>query len=286
MNNATRLATFVASLFGIACAPVALSSELGSGEEAQAQKLLADNFRLGIGGGLFRFNSSYKLGVDDRLPIFIDGEGTLGLEDTTFVPIIYGQWHFAERHAIGFHYFRIDREGSEVAVDRQFDALRINGVLRAQDKSSFYYLNYSYAFQSNEHLLLKGLFGIYTVDLDFQFEGIGEISINDVPVESGRFSSKVEKLAPLPMLGLQFWAKASKNWALGARLTVVGGEVNDLQGFVIEADVTARYRLAKHVGLILGASYFNGDLEITDTDEQKDLTYGYDGVYVGLDFNF
>ena len=100
--------------------------------------------------------------------------------------LIYGQWHFAERHAIGFHYFRIDREGSALAVDRQFDALRINGVLRAQDKSSFYYLNYSYAFQSNEHLLVRGLFGIYTVDLDFQFEGIGEISINVNTVVSGQ----------------------------------------------------------------------------------------------------
>ena len=286
MNNKTRLATFVACLFGIACAPVALSSELGSSEEVQAQELLTDNFRLGIGGGLFRFNSSYRLSVDDRLPIFIDGEGTLGLEDTTFVPIIYGQWHFAERHAIGFHYFRIDREGSALAVDRQFDALRIKGVLRAQDKSSFYYLNYSYAFQSSEHLLLKGLFGIYTVDLDFQFEGIGEISINDVPVETGKFTSGAVELAPLPMLGLEFWAKASKNWTLGTRFTVVGGEVNDVQAFVVEADVVARYRLAKHVGLVLGVSYFNGDLEITDTDEQKQVTYGYDGVYVGLDFNF
>ena len=50
--------------------------------------------------------------------------------------------------------------------------------------------------------------------------------------------------------------------------------------------MTARYSLSKHVGLVLGASYFNGDLELTDTDEQKQLTYGYDGVYVGLDFNF
>ena len=107
-----------------------------------------------------------------------------------------------------------------------------------------------------------------------------------MPVESGRFNSKAEKLAPLPMLGLQFWAKASKNWTLGSRLTVVGGEVNDVQGFVVEADVTARYRLSKHVGLILGASYFNGGLELTNTDEQKQMSYGYDGVYVGLDFNF
>jgi len=213
---------------------------------------------------------------------------SLSIDVMNIIPLrlIYGQWHFAERHAIGFHYFRIDREGSALAVDRQFDALRINGVLRAQDKSSFYYLNYSYVFQSNEHLLIKGLFGIYTVDLDFQFEGIGEISINDMPVESGRFNSKAEKLAPLPMLGIEFWAKASKKWTLGSRLTVVGGEVNDVKGFVVEADVTARYRLSKHVGLILGASYFNGDLELTNTDEQKQMTYGYDGVYVGLDFNF
>lgn len=54
--------------------------------------------------GLFRFNSRYRLSIDDRLPIFIDGEVTLGLEDTTFNPFIYGQWHFAERHGVGFHW--------------------------------------------------------------------------------------------------------------------------------------------------------------------------------------
>ena len=91
MIKASHMAKVVMCLSGIACASVAPGAESENGGDRTAQELLAGNFALGIGAGYFRFNSSYLLQIDDRLPKFIDGEGNLGLEETTFVPFIYSQ---------------------------------------------------------------------------------------------------------------------------------------------------------------------------------------------------
>jgi hypothetical protein len=286
MNNTIRAIAITMCMFGAACGPAAWCAETGAAGDSNVSQLIVGKFGLGVAAGVYRFTSSYRLKVEDQVPIFIDGEGTLGLEETTAIPILYGTWNIAGRHGIGFRYFRIDREGSDLAIDKQLGSLSINGILTAHDQSSFYQLNYYYAFQSNENLLLRGMIGLYTLDLKFRFDATGEIRVDDTPVASGTYSKKVEQWAPLPMLGLEFWARTGKRWALGSRITLVGGEVNDINGFVVEANLNARYKLAKHLGLIFGVNYFNGDLDIKDTEQDQTIKYGYDGVYLGLDFNF
>ena len=173
MNNTIRSIVITICMFGTACGPAAWCAETGAAGDSNVSQLIVGKFGLGIAAGVYRFTSSYRLKLEDRVPIFIDGEGTLGLEETTVLPILYGR-NIAGRHGIGFRYFRIDRKGSDLAIDRQFESLSIDGVLTARDQSSFYQLNYFYAFQSNENLLLRGLVGLYTLDLKFRFDATGK----------------------------------------------------------------------------------------------------------------
>ncbi len=36
----------------------------------------------------------------------------------------------------------------------------------------------------------------------------------------------------------------------------------------------------------IAANYFNGDIDINNDDERTEVTYGYDGFSIGLDFNW
>lgn len=255
-------------------------------ESSDVQQVVAGRFGLGIAGGAMRFNSSYRLQRGSGLPIFVSGEGTLGLDETVLVPIFYGEWNITPRHALGFHYFGVDREGSALAVNQDFGSLSVDGVLRARDQSSFYYLNYSYAFVADEDRFLRGTLGVYTVDLEFVFDAFGDVEIDGNPVTSGMYSETVNQLAPLPMVGVQYANKWTERWLLAARFLFIGGEVNDLSGIIVDVNFAARYNLMKNAGLILGFNYFDADIDIREGNKSQDIAYGYDGLFAGLDFRF
>ena len=92
------------------------------------------------------------------------------------------------------------------------------------------------------------------------------------------------------MIGLRFLSLATDKWALGAQVTAVWGQYQDVQALVVEAQISARYQLANNVGLVIGVNYFNGDIDISEDDEDggssSDIEYGYDGLFLGLDYNF
>lgn len=276
----------IALAIGIMSSSTALCADGEAMESSNVQQVVPGRFGLGIAGGAMRFNSSYRLQRGSGLPIFVSGEGTLGLDETVLVPIFYGEWNITPRHALGFHYFGVDREGSALAVNQEFGSLSVDGLLQARDESSFYYLNYSYAFVADEDRFFRGTLGVYAVDLEFAFDAFGEIAIDDNPVTSGMYSDKVSQLAPLPMLGVQYANKWTERWLLAARFLFIGGEVNDLSGIIVDVSFAARYNLMKNAGLILGFSYFDADIDIRDGSKSQDIAYGYDGIFAGLDFRF
>ncbi len=247
-------------------------------------------FVLGIAAGVNRFSTSYRFKGDGAIPIFIDGEGLLGLPQTNVVPILYGNWRINPKHSLGFHAFDIRRTGSDIAVDLEYRSVSIDGVVTVSDKSSFFYLNYAYTLKETSNILVKGLLGVYVIDLKFEIDAVGDISIDDVPVVSGEYNDGFNQIAPLPMIGLQFLSLATDKWALGGKVAAVWGRYEDVQALIVEAQVSARYQLANNFGLIIGVNYFNGDIDISEDDEDNgsssDIEYGYDGLFLGLDYNF
>jgi hypothetical protein len=159
-------------------------------------------------------------------------------------------------------------------------------VVSLSDQSKFYYANYSYTFKEDESIWIKGLIGLYTLDLDMALRAEGEITIGGIPVASGVYEDSVSNTLPAPMFGFQFWARASERWALGARLTMVGGTYGDYSAQVFQADISARYKFTDAFGLITGVNYFDADIDIRKGTETSEIKYGYSGFYLGLDFSF
>ena len=74
-------------------------------------------FSLGVGGILVRLDTNFKFtSKPSGRSVFVDGEGTLGLPETDIIPALYGYYRFAKKHAIGFSYFRINREATSLST--------------------------------------------------------------------------------------------------------------------------------------------------------------------------
>ena len=274
----------------VALVAMAVSTQITAAEPASLYpRKYGSNkhFLLGVAAGLERFDSNVK--VTDKVTgrsVFIDGESSLGLPETEFIPILYGAWQISKRHGMGFNYFRINRTSTLNVIDANWEDLNVTGIASFSDKSSFFYINYSYAFQNTENAVIRGLLGVYAIDLKLDLDAFGDVSIGGEPVTSGEYAENFNQFVPLPLFGLDFWFAASDRWWLGGKFAMIGGKIDNVTALVTEASLRARYRFTGHVGLMIGVNYLSGDVDIDKTNTRREITYGFDGAFLGLDFRF
>ncbi len=121
------------------------------------------------------------------------------------------------------------------------------------------------------------------LDLRLVAEASGEI------VEDGVSRSEAEVLeakqvAPLPLIGLNFTTRYTPEWSLATRVGFIGGTYQDVSAQIIQTSILSRYQFSKHVGLLLGLTYFSAEVEVREPDELLEISYGYDGLFLGLHF--
>ena len=272
-------------------AMVLLSLPLAASAQDTGQSGLGDQldrrYVLGIAAGWERFDMNIKLtNRESGGSIFVDAESSFGLPESQVIPIIYGAARINRRHGIGFHAFTISRTGDSLSVDGDFGRLRVDGKVELTDRSSFGYLNYTYGLFDDGQTWIRAMFGIYAIDLKVDIEATGQILLDDVPIDSGVYTDTIDQFAPLPLVGLDYWSRVTGKWYFGAKLAFISGSYGDVSAHVVEANIRARYAMTNRVALITGVNYLSADVEIKRSNSIRDIRYGYDGAFLGLDFNF
>jgi hypothetical protein len=161
----------------------------------------------------------------------------------------------------------------------------ISGKATLRDRTRFYRLSYNYTFFEDDRSRVWGVFGLYGLDLQYTFEATGEITIGD-DTEAGSVMKEAGVLAPLPTFGLQFWFAFTPKWSLSTKLTFVGGSYQDVSAGVFQSVFNARYQFNKRIGGAVGVTYFDADVTIDNEFERTDVSYGYDGAFLGLHLLF
>ena len=245
----------------------------------------SEKFVLGVGAAIVKFDTKIKF-TDKQSgdSVFLDPEGNLDLPEISHVTTIYGGYSFNPRHSIGFSYFKINRESTLIDFDKNFDDVRIIGNATIADKTSFYRLDYGYTLFNNATSKIKLDAGVYGLDLKLVFDAEGSISIRDTVIASNTIHKEAEVFAPLPMIGVNILYSFTPKWSLATKVTFVGGSYEDVSANVLQTTINTRYRFTKHVGLIFGIAYFDAVVDIDDGVEKTDISYGYDGGYIGMHF--
>ena len=88
------------------------------------------------------------------------------------------------------------------------------------------------------------------------------------------------------MPGLNFGYSFTPKWTLFTEISVVGGSFGDVSASVLQTSINARYRFTEHVGLLIGITYFDAKITIDNETDITDITYGYNGGFIGMHFGF
>ena len=282
-NNMIARHAGIAALTALLWVPMASAQQPDDPNSLSLSRTLS----VGIAVGVMRFDTNFKFtDRDTGVSVFLDAEGSMNLPEVKAIPLVYGYWRPTPKHGLGFGYFSIRRESELIVIDRNFDELTLDGRATLTDDTRFYALTYNCTLLQDPRALLFASFGIKAIDLVYQFDAVGTVSLDGEPVESGTYSETLDQFAPIPLAGLDAWFALTKKWSFGARAAFVAGDVNDVRAVIIESSIRAKYTFNEHVGLIMGVNYFDGDITINQTDLKTEINYGFDGLFLGLDVGF
>jgi hypothetical protein len=279
---------FILTLLASSSSSAEVATDKTRGYDFEKANLYKNNkFAIGIGIGIVKFDSNVKaIDKGSSLPIYIDLEGTLDLPEISHVTNFYGAYKFNNRHSLIFSYFGINRNKSLKVINEEFDDIFIvNANIDVNDKSQFYNLSYGYSLFNDDRSQITLLLGINSIDLKLTTVAAGEIII-DGETSSAEQLIKADVFAPLPLIGLNFGFNFTPQWSLTTAVSLIGGSSGDVSATVLQTDIYARYQISKHIGILLGATYFSASVDIDDKGQTTEVSYGYDGASIGMHFAF
>ena len=242
-------------------------------------------FLLGVGAAIVRFDTNIKItdkGTDNST--YLDLEGNLDLPELSSVLTLYGAYQFNNKHRVGFHLFSINRESTVFDIDKTFEDVRVVGNASFTDTTNFYRLDYGYNLFGDAHSRIDLMAGIYGLDLKYVFKADGEITIDGFTADSASIEDETSIFAPLPLIGLDFNFRITDSWSFATKVSFVAGSYNNLTATVSQTSINAIYRVNRYFGAVMGLSYFDADIEIESSSKTRDISYGYDGAYIGMHF--
>lgn len=241
-------------------------------------------FSLGVAVAALRYDTQLNF-VDKETgdSIFLDAEGNLGLPETDVSPALFGRYRFSRRHSMGFSFWSLNRSNTLFSGDIDIGDVSLSGSAELSDRSNFYYLTYNYTFLEDSRSKIFGVLGLYGLDVKYQLEAIGEISIDGVPIAEDSLTREASTFAPLPMIGVDAIFALTPKWSFGTRVTLIGGSVGDVRdALVLDTSVRAQYMFNDTFGLHLGIKYFNAKFDLNKSSVRTEVAYGFDGVFGGI----
>jgi len=241
---------------------------------------------LGVGFALVRFDTSFKFtDKETGRVVFVDADGNLGLPDTESLPVVYGQYRFTKKHAIGFNYFKVKRESALLDFDSDLGDVHIKGTALLKDETYFFNIKYVNTLFEDSGSRVQALIGFNLLDIKYVLEAEGEITYTDTPTpstDSESLREEVSVLAPLPLIGLDLMNSFTKEWRLKTSVSLVAGNYKDVRAWVVNTNITAVYKVTPNMGATIGLAYFDADVSVGDDIDRNDIKYGYDGLILGL----
>ena len=243
-----------------------------------------DRFKVNLGAYFPAISTDMQVSAGDDN---IDLEETLGLSGDEKVLRLDGYWRFAERHRLGFGYYRLTRDAStvfqddfEIGGETWYAGAKVDSELTMD----FYQLNYMYSFYQGEKWEIGGTIGAYWVRAETTIALAAKLVVPDPPgpdieIEaSERFESDTFE-GPLPLIGLVFEYYITPKWMA----TLKGGyfqlTINDYKGSIMNLGASVEYQFTKTFGLGLGYDGFGIEVEAEDSNSNDfaSIEYKYHG---------
>jgi hypothetical protein len=283
MAKRSTLHSWLVAAFLVPMLNAGIASAALPGEEYLAHA--GKKFALGVGLGLVEFDTNAKVtSKETGRSRFVDLEGNLGLPRTDQVNTIYGAFKFNERHSLQFGYFAVKRENRLLDFSNDFnEIILLDTTVDIIDRSKFYNLAYGYRLFQDDRSEVTLAVGLKTIDLRLGVEAEGNLTINGV-TQSIAEVVETDVIAPIPLIGLNFSFAFTPKWSIATRIGLVGGSYQEVSASILETSINAHYKIKKHIGLLLGLTHFDANIDVDEDDALTEVSYSYRGAFIGVHF--
>ena len=238
-----------------------------------------DKWKFELGGYFPAISSEMKVDIGDTS---IDLENFLGLSENESVARLDGYWRFAKKHRLGFGYYGLRRDATNVfsdSVDIGGETWYAGAYVSTELDMDFFTLAYAYSFYQNEKWEIAGTLGAYWVKVQTTIALAAALDNGvDPPLAvSDRFVSETVE-APLPLIGLSFDYYITPKWMA----TLKGGyfqlSLDNFSGRILNLGAKLEYQFTKTFGLGLGYDGFRLNVDADDAGDTAEIEYKYSGV--------
>jgi hypothetical protein len=229
-------------------------AEYDSSREA---RVIDDEWVMSIGGYLVDFKTTAGVGSGNLIGTIVRLEDQLGLEsDKTFLRGD-GFYRFNERHAIGFGFWSLKREGFTGIIDEiTWDGITYDAgaLIESKFDVSWFRADWRYSFMRMERGEAGLNLGLSFYDLSAALRGIGTIDPGGPNEQTGTFEGEESIAVPVPTFGLFVNFAITPNVLFKSSFNWLDLEIGDIEGEVSDISLLFEWYFSEHVGIGGGAA--------------------------------
>lgn len=258
-------------------------------EQVRESRILSDRWSIALGGFAADFKTDVQIGSPTILGTLIRFEDTLNLEPDITTFRLDGFYRVAQKHAIGFNFMLLNREGGGVLdeeIEFNGETYVAQAAMRTQFDNQMFRVDYKYSFINDGKVDAGVLAGLATFKFDLALEGEGRIGDPNNP-SIGFVKEDTKVLAPVPVVGLFINYAVTKKVIFRADAAFINLDIGDIEGKVNDAKATIEYYFIKNFGI--GGGFSNTDIryeQVKDNGSSISVEYRYSGLlgYVNIVF--
>lgn len=264
-------------------APIGALSFLFLAGPGQAQEAIDtpfnDHVRLTAGLLSATADTELRLDADDGTTgTLVSGEDDLGLADRGEFADIEAEVRIRERHFVRFNYFRLDRAAT-TTITRQIqfgnDTFEPGDEVETTLDLREFTATYAYRFVRKPRFELYGSFGLHLTE--FVAEG---------RVRARGLREEEHEVAPLPALGLGAEVAFTNRIFMSAFVDYLQANVDDFEGEILDARITALYRFTRNLSAGLGYFLLERKVDSFDPDDSGHFRLTDSGAELFLRMSF
>lgn len=255
-----RAGAMLAALAALAAIAAGEASAAADGEN----RVISDEWVFSVGGYLTDFKTTASAGTSGPVGAVINFEDQLNLEEDKTFARGDGQYRFNERHAIGFGFWSLKRDGRnqiDGSIDWQNVTYPAMAIIDTEFDVSWFRVDWRYSFFHTDRGEAGLNVGISAYDLSASLAGTWTVNMMS---QSARGEESVT--VPVPTFGMFVNFAITPNVLFRSSFNWLDLDVGDLDGEVTDVTLVFEWYFSEHVGIGGGTARTAIDYKDTSSD--------------------
>ncbi|MDK9778715.1 MULTISPECIES: DUF481 domain-containing protein [unclassified Vibrio] len=227
----------------------------------------------------------------------IDFESDLDLKEFTVLPYVEVEYYFNKKHSVYADWRSLHREATRTAVTKPFEitvdgttyAVQAGSKLTTELNIDIARVGYGYQFYTSDKWAVDVLAGLHVMWLSLGLDGkLGaKVSgVDEIPVMFVDETVLNDVTAPLPDLGLRAEYDLTEDWILKSHAQVFYLAVDDIEGYLLEVDIGAKYFFTDQFSVTGAFNYYEVGVDYESDSSALDVTYRFYGPMLTIAYTF